>query len=107
MQSAALRELVRIFALMAFLAIGVWAPAQTSGTKKVFMATGMEGVDGVFDEDLQCAPNKSPRWEESRKLLTEEINAAADGLFDGGATEVVVWDGHLEWGQPLSTGYPS
>jgi len=68
--------------------------AQTSKPKKVFMITDMEGVSGVFDSDLQCIPYKSPRWEESHKLLTGEVNAAVDGLLAGGATDVVVWDGH-------------
>jgi D-amino peptidase len=71
-----------------------WAPAQAAESKKVFIITDMEGVDGIYDSDLQCIPYKSPRWEESHKLLTEEVNAAIDGLFAGGATEVVVWDGH-------------
>jgi D-amino peptidase len=84
-----------------FLALLSLQSAQTAGTKKIFMITDMEGVSGVFDTELQCLPYKSPRWEESRKLLTGEINAAADGLFEGGATEVVVWDGHSS-GQNLS-----
>ena len=58
------------------------------------MITDMEGVDGIFNSELQCNPFQSPRFEESRKLLTGEINAAVDGLMEGGATEVVVWDGH-------------
>ncbi len=70
------------------------AIAQTSKPKKVFMITDMEGVSGIFDSDMQCLPYKSPRWEESHKLLTGEINAAVDGLLAGGATDVVVWDGH-------------
>jgi len=68
--------------------------AQTSKPKKVFMITDMEGVSGIFDSDVQCIPYKSPRWEESHKLLTGEVNAAVDGLLAGGATDVVVWDGH-------------
>lgn len=40
--------------------------------------------------------------EQSRKLLTGEINAAADGLFEAGATDVVVWDGHWN-GENLSS----
>jgi D-amino peptidase len=80
--------------LAVVIAIAVSRPALTAQSKKVFMITDMEGVDGVFDEELQCVPWKSPRWEESRKLLTGEINAAVDGLDDGGATEVVVLDGH-------------
>ncbi len=34
-------------------------------------------------------------------LLTGEVNAAVDGLLAGGATDVVVWDGH-DSGQSLS-----
>src|SRR5574340_1499853 len=39
-------------------------------------------------------PLKSPRWQESQKLLTGEVNAAVDGLYAGGAREVVVADLH-------------
>ncbi|MGH9328384.1 MAG: M55 family metallopeptidase [Terriglobia bacterium] len=60
---------------------------------KVYMMTDMEGVSGVYDND-QCPPYEGPRWPESQKLLTGEVNAAVDGLFEGGATEVVVRDGH-------------
>jgi D-amino peptidase len=89
-----------IMLLLPFL-LSVQSIAQTSATKKIFMITDMEGVSGIFDTELQCLPYKSPRWEESRKLLTGEINAAVDGLFEGGASEVVVWDGHAS-GQNLS-----
>jgi D-amino peptidase len=58
------------------------------------MVTDMEGVDGVFDEDLQVTPNKSPRWDESLKSFVDEINAAVTGLLAGGATDVLIWDGH-------------
>ena len=84
----------RLLAVASVLLTGITAFAQTPSAKKVFMITDMEGVDGVFDTDLQCIPNKSPRYEETRKLLTGEIHAAVDGLFEGGCTEVVVWDGH-------------
>ncbi len=70
------------------------APGQTKNPTKIFVITDMEGVDGVFDSDLQCVPYKSPRWEESHKLLAEEVNAAVEGLAETGATDVVVWDGH-------------
>lgn len=58
------------------------------------MITDLEGVAGIFDSDTQCMPYQSPRWAESQKLLTGEVNAAVDGLLEGGATEVVVWDAH-------------
>jgi D-amino peptidase len=81
--------------------VALVASAGAAAQKKVLMITDMEGVDGIFDSDLQCIPFKSPRWAESQKLLTGEINAAVDGLLDGGATDVVVWDGHWE-GRNLS-----
>ncbi|MFB3920599.1 MAG: M55 family metallopeptidase [Terriglobia bacterium] len=86
------RWTVRILclALLIFVAVG----AQAATKKKIFMITDMEGVSGIFDSDQQCMPYQSARWEESHKLLTGEVNAAVDGLFEGGATEVVVWDGH-------------
>src|SRR2546426_4037919 len=70
------------------------ASAQVAKPKKIFVITDMEGVAGIFSTELQCLPFKSLRFEESRKLLTGEINAAVDGLFDAGSIEVVVWDGH-------------
>jgi D-amino peptidase len=80
--------------LTVLIALAVSRQGRSAQPRKVFAITDMEGVDGVFDEDLQCVPWKSPRWEESRKLLTGEINAAVDGLYEGGATDVVVLDGH-------------
>jgi D-amino peptidase len=87
---------IYVLAVITLLAFAVDAFPQASKPKKVLMITDMEGVDGIFDEDLQCVPWKSPRWEESRKLLTGEANAAVDGLYQGGATDVVVLDGHWE-----------
>jgi D-amino peptidase len=81
-----------LLAVAAALSLASWATAQTS--KKVFIITDMEGVSGIYDSDLQVQPFQSPRWEESHKLLTGEVNAAVEGLLAGGATDVVVWDGH-------------
>ena len=35
-----------------------------------------------------------PKMRKCARLLTGEINAAVQGFIEGGATEVVVWDGH-------------
>src|SRR5215831_18756091 len=89
---------------LGFLMAGGRSGSGVTPTKplKVLILTDMEGVDGIFNEDLECVPDKSPRWEQSRKLLTGEINAAAEGLYAAGATEVVVWDGHWN-GENLSS----
>src|SRR5262249_58966899 len=57
--------------------------------KTIFMITDAEGVAGVCRQD-----QTEPKDTEMRQLLTGEINAAVDGFFDGGADEVIVWDGH-------------
>jgi D-amino peptidase len=81
-----------LLTVLATLSLACWGRAQT--TKKVYMITDMEGVSGIYDSELQVLPFQSPRWEESRKLLTGEVNAAVAGLLAGGATDVVIWDGH-------------
>src|SRR3954447_25052065 len=57
--------------------------------KTVFMITDAEGVAGVCRQD-----QTDPKDAEMRQLLTGEINAAVQGFLDGGADEVIVWDGH-------------
>jgi D-amino peptidase len=84
----------KLIVLMALFLTAVGSGVAQTKAKKVFVVSDMEGVSGIFDTDLQCLPGQSPRFEESRKLLTGEINAAVEGLYAGGATEVVVWDGH-------------
>jgi D-amino peptidase len=83
---------VHVVILLAALALP--AAGQVSKSKKIFVITDLEGVAGIFDSDTQCMPYQSPRWAESQKLLTGEVNAAVDGLLEGGATDVVVWDAH-------------
>jgi D-amino peptidase len=80
---------------------GSEVPAGEQNARKVLIMSDMEGVDGIFNGPDQCNPLRSPRWQESQKLLTGEVNAAVDGLFAGGATEVIVWDSQ-DGGQALS-----
>src|SRR5713226_2570583 len=60
---------------------------------KIFIVTDMEGVGGVNNADEQLLPGQR-RYEESRRLLTGEVNAAVSGALEAGASEVVIWDGH-------------
>ena len=52
----------------------------------------MEGVAGIVDWS-QCRPPGQP-YEEGRRLLLGEVNAAIDGAVAGGATEIVCNDSH-------------
>jgi D-aminopeptidase len=60
---------------------------------KVFIITDLEGVNGVLNFPDWCVP-EGRRNETACRFLTEEVNAAVAGFFEGGATEVIVLDGH-------------
>ena len=77
------------FIVMFCLAISLCAAAGP----KIFIVTDMEGVGGVNNADEQLLPGQR-RYEETRRLLTGEVNAAVTGALEAGASEVVIWDGH-------------
>jgi len=52
----------------------------------------MEGVAGIVDWDQCRAPGRP--YEEGRRLLLGEVNAAIDGALAAGATEIVCNDSH-------------
>ena len=54
---------------------------------KVFVAVDMEGIAGLVTWD-------SAQRELERRLMTEEVNAAARGAFAGGAGEVFAGESH-------------
>lgn len=58
---------------------------------KIFISGDIEGVSGVAT-NMQLT--KDSEYQRFRKLYTADVNAAIAGAFDGGATEVVVADGH-------------
>jgi D-aminopeptidase len=64
---------------------------------KILMMTDMEGVAGVLSH-ADWVIKGGLFYEKGVRLLTLEVNAAVDGLFAGGATEVVVVDGHGQGG---------
>src|SRR5437763_316593 len=80
--------------MVGLILIGVFLCGVCFAQKPNFlMVTDMEGVGGVNNADEQLLPGQR-RYDESRKLLVGEINAAIKGLFEAGAGKVVVWDGH-------------
>ena len=70
-------------------------PARTAKrpVKRIYIMTDMEGVAGVQNAEQWCSP-EGRYYDVGRRLLTLEVNAAVEGFFAGGATEVVVSDGH-------------
>ncbi len=59
---------------------------------RVLIAVDMEGISGVVHWD-HVKPGHA-EYARFRELMTEEVNAAIDGALDGGATSVIVTDGH-------------
>ena len=58
---------------------------------KIFISADIEGVSGVAT-NVQL--KKNDEYQRFRKLMTADVNAAIRGAFNGGASEVVVADGH-------------
>jgi D-amino peptidase len=59
----------------------------------VVMLTDLEGVAGVVSFLEQTYPD-ARYFDHAKRLLTAEVNAAVDGLLDGGVEEVLVLDMH-------------
>jgi D-amino peptidase len=59
----------------------------------IVMMTDLEGVSGVVSFDLQTRPD-TRYYEESRKLLMGEVNAAVEGMMESDVDDVLVVDGH-------------
>ena len=62
---------------------------------KVYISCDLDGVCGVVDRD-QLFDSSSADYRHACRLLTAEVNAAVEGALVGGATEVVVNDGHYQ-----------
>lgn len=60
---------------------------------RIYLMTDMEGVAGLLNHDDWCL-HQSRYYDLGRELLTQEVNAAVEGFFAGGASEILVADGH-------------
>lgn len=58
---------------------------------KIFISADIEGISGVSTNQQLKTPSEYQRF---RKLMTQDVNAAIEGAFKGGATDIVVADGH-------------
>ena len=79
-------------AMLFLFAVSMPLSATAQQPLKVLISVDMEGIDGVATR-VQSAPGGT-EYEKYRRLMTLEVNAAVDGAFQAGATEVVVADSH-------------
>ena len=59
---------------------------------KILIAADMEGVTGVVNWDH--VSSEHAEYQRFRRLMTDDVNAAIRGVFQEGAKEVIVSDGH-------------
>ncbi len=61
--------------------------------RSVFMMTDLEGVAGVVSfEDQAFATGRY--YDQAKRLVTGEVNAAVEGLLEAGVEDILVCDGH-------------
>lgn len=61
---------------------------------KFFISTDLEGVATITGSAGQGLNKDCKQYELARKILTQETNAAIDGLLSAGDVEIIVEDGH-------------
>lgn len=66
---------------------------------KIYVICDLEGTAGVINHTQQCCWDLSKQWfgsyyEQARRMATQELNALVKGALEGGAAEIVAWDGH-------------
>ena len=60
---------------------------------RIIILTDLEGISGVCAWK-QTSDRTSVYYQEARRLLMGDVNAAVDGCIEGGATDIVVVDNH-------------
>jgi D-amino peptidase len=78
-----------LLALLAVLAVSSSASAQV----KIYIVTDLEGASGVY-KFAQTREPGTPLNRQASEYLMGDIAAVVRGLRDGGATEILVLDGH-------------
>jgi D-amino peptidase len=78
------------------LVLALFASAVTQAQDddiKVMLLYDMEGMSGATDFRYTTSGH-TDQYVEGRKMMTADVNAAIRGLVAGGATEIIIVDGH-------------
>jgi D-amino peptidase len=81
------------YASVAFLIIFIISPRPAIAQIKIYVNTDLEGISGVFKFD-QTREKDTPLNIQACEYFMGDLAAVVRGLKDGGATEIVVLDGH-------------
>jgi D-amino peptidase len=85
------RELARAWPWMSVVLIAAMA-GPAAAQKKVYVMTDLEGASGVYMFSQSRA--EGPLNDKAKEYFMGDLAAVVRGLRDGGATEIVVFDGH-------------
>jgi D-amino peptidase len=75
------------------LLTGLIVANPVSAQKKIYILTDLEGISGVFKFG-QTREKDSPQNIQACEYFMDDLSAVVRGLLDGGATEILVVDGH-------------
>ena len=76
-----------------FLMISLMLPYQAAAQLKIYINTDLEGISGVF-KFAQTREKDTPLNIQACEYFMGDLEAVIRGLKDGGATEIVILDGH-------------
>jgi D-amino peptidase len=101
--------------LVLFVLLAVFAgSSMAADQKRIYIVTDLEGVSGVY-KFAQTRDTDTPLALQAREYFMGDLAAVVRGLRDGGATEILVLDGHgnqaviphlMEPGAKYITGLP-
>ena len=83
------KHFIHYLLVVLFLLFSNYSPAQL----KIYINTDLEGISGVFNF-TQTREKGSPENLKACEYFMEDLAAVIKGLRDGGATEIIVLDGH-------------
>ena len=75
------------------LVLACFSPCPAAGPQRIYIVTDLEGASGVY-KFAQTRDAGNPLGEKAKEYLMGDIAAVVRGLRAGGATDIVVLDGH-------------
>ena len=113
MKSIIVKKVLHATVLFGFIA-GLLCANPVAAQKKIYIFTDLEGVSGVYKFE-QTREKGTPLNIQACEYFMDDLSAVIWGLQDGGATEILVVDGHgnqcviphmMEPGVKYATGQP-
>jgi D-amino peptidase len=86
---------------LALLLLGIATSARAQEPLRVFISVDMEGIGGIGTGAMTSASGKD--YALSRQLMTDEVNAVVDAIFQHGPADILVNDSHGDMQNLLHT----